>query len=566
MHSTLARQLRRLWGVTSPEEAQVVCARARELAGNEALDPQLRAALAGLQGLLEKVDASYEQFDRDLHLRTRSLELSSEDLIASNTRLAADLASRTRAIASLQSLVQPMALSNSSFAMPLGDEADDLETLSASISALVEQLHDERTELRNLKSAVDDHAIVSITDTAGVITYVNDRFCQISGYPRHELLGQSHRIIKSGLHPPAFFESLWRTITAGRVWRGEVCNRTRSGELFWVQATIMPFVDNTGRISKFIAIRTDVTERKRMGEQVARSEHQYRSTVDSLRETVFRANAEGRLTFLNAAWEQTTGYRVADSVGRPLTAFIHPDDQAQCMADLAALVSGAKPYCRREMRYTTQAGEPIWMEAYAQSVFDSAGRFEGVTGTLNDVSERKQAADALSEQLAFIDALVECNPIPLFVKNREGRYLRVNPAYTAYFGVPAEHFLGHNVDESHAQARNEMHNISDRQVFDEGRNVNYEFHMTLVDGREVDCTVTKAALRDSQGTGRADVVRSFGADVGSGTGVSVRAANPASINFGNVPIGTTATARTAFRHGDRRKRCAARRLSTCSRP
>ncbi len=500
MNRTLARQLRRLWGAATPQEAHALCARAREASANESLDPQLRTVLAGLQGLLDKVDASYEQFDRDLHLRTRSLELSSQELIASNTRLAADLASRTRAIASLQSLVQPMAVPSTTFAMPLeGNDADDLETLSASISALVEQLHDERAELRNLKSAVDDHAIVSITDTAGVITYVNDRFCQISGYPRGELLGHTHRIIKSGRHPASFFESLWRTITSGRIWRGEICNRTRSGDLFWVQATIVPFVDSSGRISKFIAIRTDVTERKRMGEQVARSEHQYRTTVDSLRETVFRANAEGRLTFLNAAWEQTTGHRIEDSLGRRLTDFLHAEDKPLCVADFSALVSGAKTYCRREMRYTTRDGEPIWMEAYAQGVFDSAGRLEGVTGTLNDISERKQAADRLSEQLTFIDALVECNPVPLFVKNRQGRYLRVNPAYTTYFGVPAEQFLGRTVDESHAQALNPLHNESDLRIFEEGRGVAYEFRMTLVDGREVDCAVSKAPLRDSQG-------------------------------------------------------------------
>ena len=111
MHSTLTRQLRRLWGVATADDVVALCERAREAATDESLDPQVRAALHCMQGLLDKIDASYDQFDRDLHLRTRSLELSSRELIATNTRLADDLASRNRAIAALKALVEPMASS-----------------------------------------------------------------------------------------------------------------------------------------------------------------------------------------------------------------------------------------------------------------------------------------------------------------------------------------------------------------------------------------------------------------------------------------------------------------------
>ena len=499
MHSTLTRQLRRLWGVATADDVVALCERAREAATDESLDPQVRAALHCMQGLLDKIDASYDQFDRDLHLRTRSLELSSRELIATNTRLADDLASRNRAIAALKALVEPMASSFTS-PMPLdGGDVDDLETLSDSISALVEQLHDERAELRNLKQAVDVHAIVSITDTFGVITDVNDRFCQISGYTRDELIGSTHRLVKSSIHPRAFFESLWHTITTGRVWRGEICNRAKNGELFWVQATIVPFVDATGRISKYIAIRTDVTERKRMGEKVARSELEYRTVVNSLRETVFRAGPDGRVTFLNAAWTQTTGHAIEDSLGMQLTDFMHDDDKSVCVADFTDLVSLAKPYCRRELRYVTRSGELVWMEAYAQSVFDAEGRLEGVTGTLNDISERKRAADRLTEQLAFVDALVENIPIPIYVKDKQRRYVRVNRAYSEFFGTPPPLLLGQKVEQWHPPPVNTVHADWDRRVLEDGISGSYEFHMRLRDGREVDCLTNKAALKDSEG-------------------------------------------------------------------
>jgi len=116
--------------------------------------------------------------------------------------------------------------------------------------------------LNNQKSALDQHAIVSITDPAGVITYANDRFCTISGYAQDELVGHHHRVVKSAHHPASFFEALWHTISQGEVWHGEVCNRRKNGELYWVSATIVPLLGEDGFVQQYIAIRTDITERK----------------------------------------------------------------------------------------------------------------------------------------------------------------------------------------------------------------------------------------------------------------------------------------------------------------
>ena len=117
-------------------------------------------------------------------------------------------------------------------------------------------------ELTGFKLGLDEAAIVAITDNRGRILYTNQRFVDISGYSEAELIGQTHRLVNSGVHPPSFFQELWQTVRRGEVWRGEICNRTKDGSLYWVDSTIVPFLNTEGRPDRYLAVRFDITQQK----------------------------------------------------------------------------------------------------------------------------------------------------------------------------------------------------------------------------------------------------------------------------------------------------------------
>ncbi len=183
-------------------------------------------------------------------------------------------------------------------------------------------------KLVDFKAALDEHAIVSMADARGAITYVNDKFCALSKYSREELIDQSHRIINSGHHPKAFIRELWQTITNGRTWRGEFKNRAKDGTFYWLDTTIVPFLDAAGKPSQYIAIQADITERVAADAELRRSRAVFENLFESLPGLFLVLTPDLKIVAASNAYLEATMTKREDLLGRGLfEAFPdNPDD------------------------------------------------------------------------------------------------------------------------------------------------------------------------------------------------------------------------------------------------
>ena len=253
-------------------------------------------------------------------------------------------------------------------------------------------------ELSDVQYALDESTIVAKTDARGIITYVNDRFCEISKYSREELIGKTHRIINSGYHPKPFFREMWQTITQGNIWRGDVKNKTKDGQYYWVTTTIVPFVKD-GVPIQYIAIRTDITDQKVKEELYRDREQLLSTTLNSIGDGIITTDHFGKVTFLNPIATTITGWKFEDAEGLDISdlfRLIHEDTRLEIENPVYnALRQGKIVGIDINTILITKEGTEIPVDDSAAPIIDQNGQVIGVVLVFRDMIERKRYEEKL---------------------------------------------------------------------------------------------------------------------------------------------------------------------------
>jgi PAS domain S-box-containing protein len=307
-------------------------------------------------------------------------------------------------------------------------------------------------EVLDLKTALDEHAIVAITDARGRITFINDKFCAISKYGREELIGQDHRIINSGHHPAEFIRDLWSTIAQGRVWRGEIKNKAKDGTYYWVDTTIVPLLGDNGKPRQYVAIRADVTERKAAEEKLAATMREVQDLTTALDEHAIVAitNPQGKITFVNDKFCAISKYSREELLGqdhRIINSTHHPKE---FIRQLWTTIAHGRVW-RGEIKNKAKDGSYYWVDTTIVPFLGEGGKPQQYVAIRADITERKNMEEALRSSEGRYRILFEYAPDGIVIADKQSYYLDANTSICRMLGYTRDEFIGLHASDIVAQ-------------------------------------------------------------------------------------------------------------------
>lgn len=299
-------------------------------------------------------------------------------------------------------------------------------------------------EQRALLETLERHSLISVTDRAGTILEVNDAFCAISHYSREELIGATHRLVNSQHHDPFFWVDMWQTISSGQSWQGEICNRNKDGDLYWVSSIIAPFFNEEGTIEKYISIRQDITQRKQLEAEAKQMAERYTLAIEG--------GSDGLWDWIDVkqseSWWSPQFYRLLgfepDEIPAGLVtldSLLHPEDRRRTLDAIHRALSDASPF-DIDHRLRTKDGDFRWFRSRAKVYCDEYGAAHRMAGSLQDIHDMRLAQQRLAEHTDHMAAIFSLTPDAFVSFDQQGFITYASPAFEALTSMPCETVQG----------------------------------------------------------------------------------------------------------------------------
>ena len=295
-----------------------------------------------------------------------------------------------------------------------------------------ERIKETLKELSSYKFALDASDIVAITDQKGTISYANDNFCRISKYSRDELIGQDHRIVNSGFHPREFIRNLWTTIARGNIWKGEMKNKAKDGTIYWVDTTIVPFIGDDQKPYQYIAIRSDITERKKAEETIVKTLKEKNNILESIGDAFFAVDTRWTVTYWNRVAEISLQVSKADIIGKNLW---------EIFSESVTSLSFQKYHEAIQTNQVTRFED--YYDSLQQWFEISAYPSEnGLSVYFKGISERKKLQDLLLEHEEQLELFIEHSPVSLAMFDKNMRYIAASRRWVTDFNLDTQQLTG----------------------------------------------------------------------------------------------------------------------------
>jgi PAS domain S-box-containing protein len=357
------------------------------------------------------------------------------------------------------------------------------EELDIEVRKRTAQLQQSLQELTNLKFALDQSASVSITDLEDNIIYINDKFCQLSGYTQQELIGNNHRMISSGDHSAEFYQEMWQTISGGKVWQGEIKNQAKDGSYYWLDTTIVPLLNQKYEPHQYISIRHDISDRKRAEMALQESKNKLQAVLDHAPAVIYMQNLDGQYILTNQEFEQVLQLSPGEAIGKTDDDLLPEEVAANLQYNHQQVLKTDQP-----LYSETTASLPDGKHIYQTIKFpvkDVDGNTYAIGDVCVDITRLKAAEMALQESKNQLQAVLDHAPAVIFQKNTEGEYMIANPECERVLQVSPGSVVGKTDDDFFPPEIAAYIQHCDQQVLKTGQPVYAEKVIPLPDGEHI---------------------------------------------------------------------------------